>query len=42
MVKTLTAADTDPVQQNMRDPIKGIYSVEATGQRIGSAKFFKQ
>ncbi|WP_183560214.1 T9SS type A sorting domain-containing protein [Mucilaginibacter sp. SP1R1] len=46
MVKTLTATDTDLVQQNVGNLMKGLYIVEAidetTGQRIGSAKFFKQ
>lgn len=46
MVKTLTTTDTDSVQENVGNLIKGLYIVEAidatTGKRIGSAKFFKQ
>jgi len=46
MVKTLTSANTDSVQENVAGLIKGLYIVEAidtnTGKRIGSAKFFKQ
>ncbi|WP_419701810.1 hypothetical protein [Mucilaginibacter sp. NFX135] len=46
MVKTLTSANTDSVQENVGNLIKGLYIVEAidtiTGKRIGSAKFFKQ
>ncbi|SDP81076.1 hypothetical protein SAMN05428975_2906 [Mucilaginibacter sp. OK268] len=46
LVKTLTTADTDSVQENVGNLTKGLYIVEAidvaTGKRIGSAKFFKQ
>ncbi|WPU96584.1 hypothetical protein SNE25_13755 [Mucilaginibacter sabulilitoris] len=46
VVKTLTTSNTDVVQQNVGNLIKGMYIVdaidEATGKRIGSAKFFKQ
>jgi hypothetical protein len=46
MVKTITASNTDTVQQNVGSLIKGLYIVEAideaTGKRIGSAKFFRQ
>ncbi len=46
MVKTITTTDTDSVQENVGNLIKGLYIVEAidaaTGKRIGSAKFFKQ
>jgi hypothetical protein len=46
MVKTITASNTDTVQQNVGGLIKGLYIVdaidEATGKRIGSAKFLKQ
>jgi len=46
LVKTLTAADTDSVQENVGNLTKGLYIVEAidvtTGKRIGTAKFFKQ
>jgi hypothetical protein len=46
MIKTVTASNTDTVQQNVGSLIKGLYIVEAideaTGKRIGSAKFLKQ
>jgi hypothetical protein len=46
MIKTITASNTDSVQQDVGNLLKGIYIVdaidEATGKRIGSAKFFKQ
>jgi hypothetical protein len=46
MVKTITASNTDSIQQNVGGLIKGLYIVEAideaTGKRIGSAKFLKQ
>lgn len=46
MVKTITANNTDAIQQNVGNLIKGLYIVEAideaTGKRIGSAKFFRQ
>ena len=46
LVKTLTASNTDSVQQDVGNLLKGLYIVEATdeatGKRIGSTKFFKQ
>jgi hypothetical protein len=46
MIKTITASNTDTVQQDVGNLLKGVYMVdaidEATGKRIGSAKFFKQ
>ncbi|MGF7038717.1 hypothetical protein M2273_001958 [Mucilaginibacter lappiensis] len=46
MIKTITASNTDTIQQDVGNLLKGVYIVdaidEATGKRIGSAKFFKQ
>ncbi|WPU96583.1 T9SS type A sorting domain-containing protein [Mucilaginibacter sabulilitoris] len=46
LVKTITASNTDSVQQDVGNLLKGLYIVEATdeatGKRIGSTKFFKQ
>nr|WP_221284610.1 T9SS type A sorting domain-containing protein [Mucilaginibacter sp. SP1R1] len=46
VVKTLVASNTDSVQQDVGNLLRGLYIVqaidEATGKQIGSAKFFKQ
>jgi hypothetical protein len=46
IVKTLNTGDTDSIQQDVGNLVKGLYIVEAidinTGKRIGTAKFFKQ
>jgi hypothetical protein len=46
MIKTITASNTNTVQQDVGNLLKGVYIVDAidevTGKRIGSAKFFKQ
>ncbi|MEN0052721.1 MAG: hypothetical protein AAGC65_03595 [Mucilaginibacter sp.] len=46
LVKTINASNIDSIQQNVDNLIKGLYIVEAideaTGIKIGSAKFFKQ
>ncbi|MDR6944610.1 beta strand repeat-containing protein [Mucilaginibacter pocheonensis] len=46
LIKTIRTNNTDSIQQDVGNLLKGIYVVEAidetTGKRIGSAKFFKQ
>jgi hypothetical protein len=46
MVKTITATNTDAIQQNVGNLLKGLYIVEAideaTGKKIGTSKFLKQ
>ena len=46
LVKTITASNTNYLQQNIGNLLSGLYVIEAvdesTGKRIGSAKFYKQ
>ncbi|WP_419701809.1 hypothetical protein [Mucilaginibacter sp. NFX135] len=46
LVKTITASNTNYLQQNISNLLSGLYVIEAvdesTGKRIGSAKFYKQ
>jgi hypothetical protein len=46
LVKTINTSNTDSLQQNVGGLLKGLYIVEAideaTGKKIGSAKFLKQ
>jgi hypothetical protein len=46
LVRTVTASNTDSIQQNVGNLLHGLYVIEAvdesTGKKIGSGKFFKE